>query len=504
MSHIAFREPGDSVELEADYVVVGSGAGGATAAVTLARAGADVLIVEAGPWRRPKDYPYTAYGGLRDLFDACGANITRGRAFWPVVQARTVGGTTVVNSAICVRTPGDIFHRWKMEFGVGGDALANAVWQHQEDIERELSAEFVPESSYGGSNTLAMLADQRGDHGGHAMYRYAKDCVGSGQCLQGCRNERKQSTNVTYIPETLELGGSLLSCAPVERLSLEGAKVTGVHGRFVHPGSKKKGANFSIRVRKAVLLGASATHSPVILQRSGIKHVPAGENFRAHPGTGIFGCYDDVVDMNRGTTQGWASMKYRDEHRIKLETLAIPPSMVASRIAGGGAALMRRLADYRHFAMWVQATWAESAGRVKTGWSGQPVVHYSLDRRDMEVFRNGLYLLAKMHFEAGAKKVFPCIYGFPEELGPDQLESLREAPLDPRAYLAILSHLFGGCVMGVDPKRSVCDGLGRVHGLEGLVVIDASVFPSTIGVNPQHSIMGLSRHFTTQLLEREG
>jgi choline dehydrogenase-like flavoprotein len=210
------------------------------------------------------------------------------------------------------------------------------------------------------------------------------------------------------------------------------------------------------------------------------------------------------VDMNIGTTQGWASTHYRDEHRIKLETLAIPPSLVASRIAGGGTALMRRLSEYRHFAMWVQATWAESAGKVTTGWRGQPVIHYTLDRRDMEVFRNGLYLVAKMHFEAGAEKVLPCIHGFPEELLPDDLEKLREAPLDPRAYLAIMSHLFGGCIMGVNPDHAVCDELGRVHGVDDLIIVDASVFPSTIGVNPQHSIMGLSRHFTHQLLEREG
>ena len=165
---------------------------------------------------------------------------------------------------------------------------------------------------------------------------------------------------------------------------------------------------------------------------------------------------------------------------------------------------MDRLKDYRHLAMWVQATWAESAGRIKLGWFGQPVVHYTLDRRDMEVFRRGLYVVSKMHFQAGAKKIYPSIFGFPVELGPDQLETIRDAPLDPRAYLAIMSHLFGGCVMGTNPDHSVCDGLGRVHGVEGLLVVDASAFPTTIGVNPQHSIMGLSRYVTEELIAREG
>src|SRR5690606_3552826 len=114
---------------EADYVVVGSGAGGAAAAVTLARGGAEVAIVEAGAWRDPEHYPSSTYGAMRDLFDDWGAQVTRGRALWPIVQARCVGGTTVINSAICVRTPGDIFRQWERERGVTG--LEAAVMAHQ-------------------------------------------------------------------------------------------------------------------------------------------------------------------------------------------------------------------------------------------------------------------------------------------------------------------------------------------------------------------------------------
>ncbi len=114
MTHLAYREA--PLELDADFVVVGSGAGGATAAVILARAGRSVVLVEAGAWRDPADYPESSYGAMRDLLDDWGATITRGRALWPIVQARTMGGTTVINSAICVRTPGDIFEQWTREF----------------------------------------------------------------------------------------------------------------------------------------------------------------------------------------------------------------------------------------------------------------------------------------------------------------------------------------------------------------------------------------------------
>ena len=498
-SHIAFRT--EPVALEADYVVVGSGAGGATAAVTLARAGASVALVEAGAWRDPAHYPASAYGAMRDLLEDWGSQVTRGRALWPIVQARTMGGTTVVNSAIAVRTPGDIFRQWERERGVGGDAMADAIGRHQDAIERELSVEEVPRGSLGRSNLLALAGDAAADYQGHVMKRYVASCAGTGQCLQGCRKGRKQSTNVTYVPELLRLGGDVLSCAPVHRVAFESRRARGVVGRFVHPETRAKGGRFEVRARRAVVVAASVTHSPALLERSGLKSPALGSLFRAHPGTGVFGCYDEPVDMNVGVTQGWATTKFRESPGLKLETLAIPPELVASRIAGGGTALMERLARYRHVAMWCHAVRAESCGTVHNGLGDRPVVRYQLDDADMRRFRDGMRLVAELHFAAGARSVIPGIHGMPFELGPDQVHLLREAPLDPRRYVAILSHLFGGCPMGKDPRESVCDGDGRVHGVEGLVVADASVIPTNLGVNPQHTIMALARHFATRLVQ---
>jgi choline dehydrogenase-like flavoprotein len=498
MTHLAYQD--DDVELDADYVVVGSGAGGATAAVTLARGGASVAVVEAGAWRDPADYPCSAYGAMRDLLEDWGANVTQGRALWPIVQARTVGGTTVVNSAICVRTPGDIFEQWQREHGVGGDAMAEAIWRAQDDIERDLSVELVPPRAQGRSNRLAMQGANAVGYDSHVLKRYVKGCVGAGQCLQGCRSLRKQSTNLNYVPEVLERGGLVLSCAPVDRVRLHRRRATGVEGRFRHPATRRKGGRFTVNARKAVVVAASATHSPVLLLRSKVRSPKLGHFFRAHPGTGVFGCYDDPVDMNVGATQGWASTAFRTDPGLKLETLAIPPEMVASRLAGGGRELMRRLKEYRHIAMWCHAVRAESCGRVHNVF-GHPLVRYTLDRADMMRFRAGMHLLAKTHVAAGARAVIPGIYGLPYSLRPNEIDRLLDAPLDPRRYIGILSHLFGGCVMGSDPRRSVCDERGRVHGYERLVVADASVIPTNLGVNPQHTIMALASLFAQQLLD---
>ncbi len=499
MSHVSYRARGEDLEASFDFVVVGSGAGGAAAAVQLARGGANVALVEAGAWRDPDDYPHSVYGQFRDLMDDWGAQVTVGRALWPVVQARTVGGTTVINSAICVRTPGDIFRQWEAEHGLKD--LEARVLAKQDQLERDLSVEDVAPEAWGRSNLLAKKGEaQLAWAEPHAMRRYTKGCNGHGFCLQGCRSKKKQSVNLVFVPEVLQRGGTVVTCAPVDRVVFEGTRAVGVTGRFVHPASHAKGASFTLRATKAVVLAASVTHTPVILMRSGVKLPALGHAFRSHPGTGVFGVYDEPVDMNIGATQGWASTAFRSSPGLKLETLAIPPELVASRLSGGGVQLMQRLAKYRHIAMWCHAVRAESKGRVTKSLFGKPVVHYELDRPDMERFRQGMILLARQHFAAGARSILPGISGMPYELTADQLPLLDDAPLDPRKYIAILSHLFGGAIMGADETKSVTDGMGRVHGHQNLVIADASVIPTNLGVNPQHTIMGLAQVFAEALL----
>ncbi len=499
--HIAFQPRGPETLLEADYVVVGSGAGGAVAAVTLARGGASVIVVEAGPWRDPEQYPSSVYGAMRDMMEDWGSLLARGRALWPIVQGRLVGGSTVINSAICVRTPGDVFQDWQRDFGIDADSLSSAVWRHQDVLERELSVEEVPPAARGRSNELAMLGANKVGFDSHYMKRYVKGCEGAGQCLQGCKKLKKQSTNLNYIPEVMERGGTIVSCAPVKRVIFEGLRAVGVTGHFKHPQTREGGAAFTVRAKKAVMVAASVTHTAPILERSGLRHAALGHYFRSHPGTPVFGVYDDPVDMNVGATQGWASTAYRQEGGFKLETLALPLDLLSGRLSGGGTQLMDRLRDVRHMAMWVQACRAEATGTVHNGFMDTPSITFSATKTDMHRFRTAMHLIAKMHVAAGARAIVPAIYGLPFSLAPNEIDLIQSAPLDPQSYVAILSHLFGGAVMGVNPLTSVVDTRGRVHGYQGLFVVDASVIPSTLGVNPQHTIMALAREFAERALE---
>ena len=504
MSHISFQPKGPKLEFDCDYAVIGSGAGGATVAVQLARGGASVALIEAGPWRNPEDYPNSMYGALRDQFDNWGLTVARGKAIWPVIQAKVMGGTTVINSAIVVRTPGDIFDEWKNDHGIIDPNLPDSVWQHQDDIERELHVVKVPTRARGNSNRLAGLAAKKMGFDSHVISRNVRACEGAGQCLQGCRQNKKQSTNVNYIPEVLERGGLILSCAPAHKVTFEGRTATGVSGRFIHPDTRNKGAEYFVRARRAVVVAASATHSPALLQRSGVKSPALGKYFQAHPGTGILGSYKNPVDMSTGATQGWASSAFRTNPGYKLETLSLPLELVAGRISGAGTQLTSRLHEFGHLAMWVAAVRAETKGTVHNGLGNQPVVKYSITPRDMIKMRDGAYRVAKMHFAAGAETIIPGVVGLPFKLRPDQLDLLQYAPLEPQRWTGILSHLFGGCVMGRNPETSVVNQDGRVHHYDRLYVADAAAIPTTLGVNPQHTIMGIAKYRADQLLDRLG
>ena len=208
--------------------------------------------------------------------DNWGTQVAVGKALWPVVQARTMGGTTVINSAIAVRTPPDVFERWLTEFGVGaaegqGQSLAERVWRHQDELENELSVEEVPPNARGRSSSLALVGAKALGYDSYFMKRYVKGCVGSGQCMQGCKQLRKQSTNLNFVPEVLERGGIVLSSAPARRILLEGIRAVGVEGFFDHPETHQRGGAFRVRAKKGVLVAASATHTPVLLAKSGVR-----------------------------------------------------------------------------------------------------------------------------------------------------------------------------------------------------------------------------------------
>jgi choline dehydrogenase-like flavoprotein len=498
---------GRDVEESFDYVVVGSGAAGAVASHTLAKAGFSVAMVEEGPWVRTREFGESVYDAFRRMYRDAGTQVCEGRSYIPLIQGRCVGGSTVMNSAIAHRTPEDVLVEWRDRSGLGEHITSEALAPHFEALERELNVHAVADDVLGENNRLFL--DEASAEGlpARKMHRYERGCRGSGRCVTGCPNAAKQGMNVSYVPWALALGARIFCSCRVERVVVKDGRASGVLARTTsdvdgEEGGPRPSRSLRLHARRGVLVAASTIQTPNILRRSGLRSRAIGEHFQCHPGYGLGGVFDSPVAMTFGATQGAECTHLRRTERIKLETISMAPELAAVRIPGIGQELMRNFGAFANLAVWAVVVRAEAEGSVRPGWGGRDKVKLSLTLRDLERARKGTAMLARMMFEAGAREVWPGVYGLPSVIrSMDEVRLIDEAPLDSRRWSFITTHLFGAARMGVDPRTSVVGHDFQSHEARGLYVIDSSVFPTNLGVNPQHSIMGMSRLAATRIAE---
>jgi choline dehydrogenase-like flavoprotein len=478
-----------------DVVVVGSGAAGSVAAHALALAGLEVAIVEEGPWLKTRDIREDVHETFARVMRQRGMQVLQGRAFMPMLQGRCVGGSTLVNSAIAWRTPEDVFAEWSASFGL--EITARELEPHYEVLERDLSVRRVTQEALGENNRLFLETARRQGFDALPMRRYERGCKGSAMCITACPSAAKQGMSVTYVPWALRLGRTrIFTSCRVERVAMAGARVDAVLAQSAG------GQRLRLRARHAVVVAASAVQTPNLLRRTGVRARALGRHFQAHPALAVAGLFDRPIRMGSGATQGAECMQFAKE-RVKLETISLPPDLAAARVPGVGRELAERLAQLSHVAMWAAEIRAEAEGVVREGWGGVDRVRYTMTTEDLRRTRRAVVLIARMLFDSGAREVWPGVYGVPAVLRTvDEVKLLEEAPLEPRSYGCIATHLFGAARMGPDPAASVVDRSFAVHGTTGLYVVDSSVFPTNLGVNPQHTIMAVSRVAAHRLAER--
>ena len=472
------------VDREADVIVVGTGAGGATVARGLARAGVGVLLVEEGPDLRHRPSEPSALAAMTERFRDFGATVAMGGgAVIPLIQGALVGGSTAINSAIWWRLPERVHAEWIAEDPKLAGALAyRAIDDAAAEMERAISVRPVEARVQGENNRLLERATRALGVEGHVIRRAEADCEGTGRCMLGCPSRKRQGMDVSFVPDALAKGAELLPRARVLRVRIRAGRAEGVDVDV-------SGKRAFVRARRGVVLAAGALHTPFLLAKSGLGGA-VGSRFTAHPGFSVGGIFDTPVRPGAGATQGYEST-HLGSLGMKVEALGLPRALAAARLPGAGKALRALVDELDHLAVWGCLLRPSRHGAVKTGFFGGPRATIPLDRGDLERALVGVKHLAALMFAAGARRVLPGIVGAPKVIERlDELDAVREISAPQLSWVA--THLFGGAVLGTDASRAVVGPDFAVHGLTGLFVADASVVPTSLGVNPQGTIMSLA------------
>jgi choline dehydrogenase-like flavoprotein len=306
---------------------------------------------------------------------------------------------------------------------------------------------------------------------------------------------------VTSVPRALAFGARLLADCRVDRITRSGPPVTGVTGHFVRPGGRR-GPSLTVRAR-AVIVAGGAVQTPALLMRSGLRSASGqlGRNLSVHPNAVVTAFFDQDVTGWQGVHQAFQVREFLAEGLLLTATNLTPP-MLAGILPAYGRELGELMADYNRIVTAGPLVSDTGTGRIRSLPGLGPQVFYQLTDYDAERVARGVELTAEALFAAGARRVLLPVDGAPVVRSADELRRLLARPVPKRSLQLFSIHLMGTARMSEDPRRGVTGSFGEFHGVPGLVVADASLFPGPIGINPMETVIALAMRNARRLVER--
>lgn len=468
--------------IDCEMLVIGSGPGGATTAALLAEAGRDVLMVEEGPDLSVDSAPNYSLDEMDQKYRNGGLNTTLGRTGVTYIEGRCVGGASEINAALYHRPHEETLERWRRDFSIDDFGMP-ALEQHFADIERELHVGTRRDGRAPSSHKIIAGADKLGWK--HAeierFWRYAPE--------DGPRG-RRQSMSETMVPRARRAGARVQADTKVVRLLTRGTRAVEAHA-LAHGRERVR-----IRFEQVVACGG-AVQTPVLLRRSGIRR-NIGDNLRLHPMVRIAARFDHEVNAPEFGVPVQQVEEFKPELTLGCSHSSLPH--IALWLGQGVPNRREVMADWKKVAVFYVAVQGESRGTVRAlPVLGEPLVRYDLTDQDMGRMGQGLQHLGRLLFEAGARELYSPVEGQPPLYGRGDLERLAALPHGTAVAVSTI-HLFSSVPMGEDPERCAVDSYGRLHGWDNIRVHDASILPTSPGVNPQGTIMAIVRRNTRHLL----
>jgi choline dehydrogenase-like flavoprotein len=497
------------LDIEADVVVIGSGAGGGVTAEILAQAGLQVAIVEEGPLASSSEFNMREREAYPRLYQESAGRQTRDKGI-TILQGRCVGGSTTVNWTSSLRTPASTLAHWRDVHGLQHMTQAQLdPWFLR--MEERLAINPWPVAPNENNDILRRGCAQLGFSTG-AIPRNVKGCANIGYCGMGCPTNAKQSMLVTTLPAALDRGATLLHHARVTRLVIEHDRVTSCEAHGVASnGAAPSPHRVRLRARHFVL-AAGGIGSPAILMRSRAPDpdLNLGRRTFLHPTVVSAAIMPDKVEGYYGAPQSIYSDQFLDvpltgPAGFKLESGPTHPILVGITVPGFGAAHAQWMTQLPHLQVVIalirDGFHPESrGGRVALRDDGSPVLDYAMSPYLWEAARRAYLAMAEIQFAAGARQVMPAHEGAqPLSSWADAKEAIARLPMRSLAARVVSAHVMGGCAMGGAARSSVVDESGRHHQLGNLSVHDASIFPSSLGANPQLSIYAQAARLATGL-----
>ena len=491
----------------ADVVIVGTGAGGGMAASQLARRGARVIALEEGPSLSARDMSQREDEMMPLLYQDRGGRCTADLAI-RVIGGRTVGGSTVHNINLCKRLAPEILDHWAREHQVSGlsEAELRPVF---ESVERDLSVSTIdPQRRNANNRVLQRGVEALGWKGGPLMHNRV-GCQGSGFCEIGCPYDAKQNAAKVLIPDAVDRGARVVSDVRVTRVLHDGRRARGVVGVALGEGGRPLA---DVRVDAgAVVLAGSAIGSAALALASHLPdpHARLGRGLRMHPGVAVAGLFDERIEGWRGIPQSYECTELLDlspgsDRRIWITTAFAHPIGAAIMLPGFGEKHRAWMLRYPQIAVLTAMLHDETEGSVTLARDGRPRIEYVLSPSDSEQLARGVRACARLLFAAGAREVLVTSLPPITLTRADQIDAIPSSVARPHGMPMAAVHPMGTLRLGDDPRRAVVRSSGEHHQVQGLFVLDGSLFPTSIGGPPQIGIYTLSRHLSRHVAARAG